>query len=135
MKLREWGCPVNTEIVRAVAKALVQAMDTTRLAECVPATLSAALAKLLFHRMNFTKRRGSTKSRLAPDDLEEVTKSFLSEFVETVAIKDVPENLIFNCDQAGINLVPGALWTMDKKGREWIKISGLQITAVMCEYN
>ena len=112
-------------------------MDRTRLAECGgPATLSAAWEKSLLHRMNFTKRRGSTKSRIAPNNLKEVKKSFVSEIVETVAMNDVPEDLIFNGDQTGINLVLGALWTMDKKGKKQIKIAGLQdkrqITAVMC---
>ena len=86
--------------------------------------------------MNFTKRRGSTKSKLAPDDLEKVKKTFLSEIVETVAMNHVPEDLIINWDQTGINLVPGALWTMDAKGKKQIEITGLQnkrqITAVMC---
>ena len=137
LKLREGGCPVNTEIVRAAAKGLIQAMDRTRLAECGgPATLSVAWAKSLLHRMNFTKRRGSTKSGMTPNDLEKLRKTFLSEIVETVAMNDVPEDLIFNWDQTGINLVPGALWTMDKKGNKWIKIAGLQdkrqITAVIC---
>ena len=46
MKLREKGYPVNTEIIRALAKGLVKAMDTTRLAKSGgPATLSAAWAK------------------------------------------------------------------------------------------
>ena len=41
VKLRERGCPVNTEILRAAAKGLVRAMDATRLAEYGgPATLS-----------------------------------------------------------------------------------------------
>ena len=137
MKLKERGCPVNMEIVRVVAKGVVKAMDTTRLAECGgPATLSVARAKSLLHRMDFTKRRGSTKSGMGPDDLEKVKKSFLSEIMETIAMNDVPEDLIFNWDQTGINLVPGALWTMDKKGKKRIEIAGLhdkkQITAVMC---
>ena len=49
---------------------------------------------------------------------------------------DVPKDLIFNWDQTGINLVSGALWTMDKKGKKQVEITGLhvkrQITAVMC---
>ena len=62
-KLREMGCPVNTQIVRAAAKGVVKAIDTTRLAECGdPATLSVAWAKSLLHQKNFTKRRGLTKS-------------------------------------------------------------------------
>ena len=102
-------------------------MHRTRLVECGgPATLSAAWEKSLLHQINFTKRRGSTKSRIAPNDLKEVKKSFLSEIVETVAMNDVPEDLIFNWDQTGINLVPGALWTMDKKGKKRIKIAELQ---------
>ena len=112
-------------------------MVTTRLVEGGgPATLSVAWVKSLLHQMNFSKRRGLIKSRIAPDDLEEVKKSFLSEIVETAAMNDVPEDLIFNWDQIGINLIPGALWTTDKKGKKQIEIVGLQdkrqITAVMC---
>ena len=68
--------------------------------------------------MNFTKRRGSTKCIVAPDDLEEFKKSFLSEILETMEMNDVLEDLIFNWDQTDINFVPGALWTMDKKGKK-----------------
>ena len=40
----------------------------------------------------------------------------------------VPEDLIFNWDQTGINFVPGALWTVDKKGKSILKfkMAGLQ---------
>ena len=78
------------------------------------------MGKSLLHQKNFTKRRGSTKSGLAPGDLDKVKKTFLSEIVETVAMNDVPEDLIIKWDQTGINLVPGALWTMDAKEKKWI---------------
>jgi len=56
--------------------------------------------------------------------------------VQTVEMNDIPGELIFNWDQTGVNLVPGALWTMDKRGKKHIDISGFkdkrQITAVMC---
>ena len=82
--------------------------------------------------MNFTKMRGSTKSEIGPDDLEKVNESLLLEIVETIAVNDVSEDLIFNWDQTGINLVPRAPWTMKK----WIEIAELQdkrqITVVMC---
>ena len=71
-----------------------------------------------------------------PEDLEGVRKTFLSEVVQTVEMNDIPGELIFNWDQTGVNLVPGALWTMDKRGKKRIDISGFkdkrQITAVMC---
>ena len=69
----------------------------------------------MLHQINFTKRRGSTKGGLAPEDLIEEKQTFLSDILETVSMNDIPEDLIFNWDQTGINLVPGALWTMDKK--------------------
>jgi len=67
--------------------------------------------------MNFMKRRGSTKGGIPPDDLEDARKTFLTDIVETVALDDIPGELIFNWDQTGINLVPGTKWMMDKKGR------------------
>ena len=127
LKLRENSCPVNTEIVRAAARGIVRTTETTRLAEYGgPATLSVACAKSLLQRMNFTKRRGSTKSGMAPDNFEKVKETFLSEMTETVEMNDIPGDLIFNWDQTEINLVPGALWTMDKKGKKRISITGLQ---------
>ena len=72
---------------------------------------------------------------MAPNNFEEVKETFLSEIMETKEMNDIPGDLIFNWDQTGINLVPGALWTMDKKGNKWIAITGLQdkrqITAVI----
>ena len=126
-----------TVIVVAVAKGLALAMDRTRLAEYGgPATLTIPWAKSLLKRMNFTKRRVTTKCNLSSEDLEEVRRSFLTEILETVSLEDIPAELIFNWDQTGINLVPTALWTMDKKGNKRVPIQGhqdkRQITAVMC---
>ena len=49
---------------------------------------------------------------------------------------EIPPQLIFNWDQSGINLVPSALWTMNKKGEKRVAIAShldkRQITAVMC---
>ena len=72
------------------------------------------MAKSLLKRMDFRKWRGTTKSGVAPEDLEGVRKTFLSEVLETVQMNDIPGELIFNWEQTGVNLVPGALWTMDK---------------------
>ena len=60
--LREQGCVVITEIVIATAKGLAKVIDHTRLEKYGgPATLSVPWAKSLLKRMNFTKRRASTK--------------------------------------------------------------------------
>ena len=56
--------------------------------------------------------------------------------METVEFYDIPPELIFNWDQTGINLVPTALWTMDRRGKKRIEIAGYQdkrqITAITC---
>ena len=137
LKLRERGCPVNTHLVIAATRGITQAMDRTRLVEYGgPATLSTSWAKSLLKRMNFTKRRASTKYSHPVDELEKEKEAFLSEILDTVGLNDIPPELIFNWDQTGINLVPTALWTLDKKGKKRIEIAGYQdkrqITGVMC---
>ena len=78
LKLREHGCAVNTTVVIAVARGLSRIIDHICLSECSgPATLSASWAKSLLKRMNFTKRRVSTKSLAPSQDVEEVRKEFL----------------------------------------------------------
>ena len=41
--------------------------------------------------------------------------SFLQEIVDIVAMEEIPPQLIVNWDQAGLNLVPVASWTMELK--------------------
>ena len=72
--------------------------------------------------MNFTKRRASTKYSYSEKEKE----TFLSEILDTDDLNDIPQELIFNWDQTGINLVPTALWRLDKKGKKRIKIAGYQ---------
>ena len=80
--------------IAAAAKGLAQVMEPSRLSKNGgPATLSVSWAKSLLNRMNFTKRRGSTKTGMAPDDLESAKKTFIS---ETIVLNDIPVELIFN---------------------------------------
>ena len=119
LKLRDHGCPINTSIIIAVTRGLGEVIDQTRLAKYGgPATLTVPWAKLLLKRMNFMKRRATTKSNPPTGDLVEIKRSFLAKVLETVGMNDIPPELIFNWDQTGINLVPTALWTMDKKGKK-----------------
>ena len=137
LKRRECGCPISTHLIIAAARSIAQAMDRTRLAEYGgPATLTISWAKSLLKRRNSTKRRATTKYSHPADELEKEKEVFLSQLLDTVGLNDIPPELIFNWDQTGINVVPTALWTLDKKGRKRIKIAGYQdkrqITAVMC---
>ena len=65
------------------------------------ATLTTSWAKSLLKRMNFTKRRASTKYSHPADELEKVKEAFLSQMLDTVGLNDIPPELIFNRDQTG----------------------------------
>ena len=55
----------------AEAKGILQSQDRTQLAEFGgPATLSIAWAKSLLKRMNFTKRRGTSKSKVPVEEFQ-----------------------------------------------------------------
>ena len=137
LKTRENGGTINTDIVISVAMGILKALDRTRLAEYGgPATLTKSWGKLLLKRMHFTKRRGTTKYRMPVEEFKNIWSAFLQEVIDIVEMENIPSELIFKWDQTGLNLVPAANWTMDRKGSKRIEIKGLndkrQITAVFC---
>lgn len=100
-------------------------MDRTRLSEYGGhVKLSNTWAKSLLHRMNFTKRRGTTKEKVVVTNFEELKVSFLEEIVDVVTMENIPVQLVMNWDQKAINLVPSSLWTMETKGKRRIAITG-----------
>jgi len=136
-KLRERGTAVTALVVQAAAEGVLLALDRTRLAEYGGhVQLTNTWAKSLLSRMNFTKRKGSTKQKVTVEDFERVKKQFLQDIVDITTMEDIPSRLIFNWDQTGINLVPCPTWTMEEKGKKRVEIAGLndkrQITAVLC---
>ena len=58
------------------------------------------------HGMNFTKRRGTTKRKIAIRNFGELKMSFLEEIVDVVTMENIPPQLIMNWDQTAIKLVP-----------------------------
>ena len=60
---------------------------------------------------------------------------FLADIAAEVLMNDIPDDLIFNWDQTGLQLVPTGEWTMHKSGDKIIPIAHVddkrQITAVL----
>ena len=50
------------------------------------------------------------------EEFELIRQKFLLEISGMVRAHGIPDELVFNWDQTGINLVPGENWTLDKKG-------------------
>ena len=107
---RKVGGSVSTAVVITGAKGILMNQDRTRLAEFGgQVTLIKAWAISLLKRMNYTKRRGTTKYSMPLADFLEVKGTFLQEIID---VEDVPAELIINWDQTGLNLVPASSWSM-----------------------
>ena len=137
LKVRERGCAVNSALVVAGARGIVESLDRSRLVEYGGyVTLTIPWARSLLKRMNFTKRRATTKCGIHPQVFQQVKTQFLQDVIDVVEMEEIPPQLIFNWDQTGLHLVPTSNWTMAKKGSKRVEMKGLedkrQITGVFC---
>ena len=113
-------------------------MDRSRLQQFGgPATLSVPWAQLLLKRMNYTRRRATTKATtFDPSTFRAMKEQFLQEIIDVVNMEEIPGELILNWDQTGLNLIPAPTWTMEKRGTKRVRIKGVddkrQITGVFC---
>ena len=78
-------------------------------------------------RKNRVKQRGSTKSRLqlTGEEYQHLQRSFLTEIVQKAQADKVPPQLIINCHQTGLNVIPASSWTMEEERRQRVEIAGL----------
>ena len=56
--------------------------------------------------MNFIKRKATTKLKVTVADFEEKKQQFLQDIKAVVVFEEIPDQLIINWDQMGINYVP-----------------------------
>ena len=103
LKVWERGGAVNPTLVMAGAKGIVECLDRTRLVEYGgDITLTTSLAKSLLKRLNF---RATTKCGIPPHVFRDVKTEFLQSVIDVVKMEEIPSQLIFNWDQAGLHLV------------------------------
>ena len=136
--IRKSGGAVSTAIVLGAARGIILKTNRTLLAEYGGhVVLTKDWAKTLMQRMGFVKRRGTTsKSKSLVEQFDELKVQFLDDVVTTVAVEEIPPELILNWDQTGLNIVPSSSWTMDQRGAKRVELTGLndkwQITALFC---
>jgi hypothetical protein len=79
--------------------------------------------------------KGTKVARSKPEDFEKTKMDYIERIEKCVNEHNIPNDLILNWDQTGVNLIPGGDWTMDAKGSKQVKITGLndrrQITALL----
>ena len=109
-KVREGGGGVSARIATAATRGIVMSCDKHRLTEFGGhVQINRFWAHSLLKRMKFVKRKAATsKSKHTPEDFARLKQSFLADVVTTVAMEEIPAELILNWDQTGIKIVPYA---------------------------
>lgn len=124
-ELRKLGVVINAHVVIAVGMGLVINKNANLLVENGGhISLEKHWAKYLLARMGFVKRRGNTKSKVSVEQFDELKELFLLEFNNAVEMDEVPQQLVINWDQTGINYVPVSSWTMEQEGSKRVELLG-----------
>ena len=137
-KVTEGGGAVSARIALAAARGILLKCNPSLLVQngC-PVDLNKFWAHSLMRRVNFVQRKATTsKSKSSLVDFEEKKAEFLDAVAEAVVMEEIPAELLLNCDQTGIKLMPSSLWTMERQGEKRVEMLGIndkrQTTAVFC---
>ena len=136
--LRNNGGVVSARIAMAAAKGLLLSLNRGALAEYgAYINITRHWTYSLFHRMKFVQRKATTsQSKYTETNFAEIKQQFLDAMVQTVEMEEVCPELIPNCDQTGIQIVPSSIWTMDREGTRRVEMDGAKdkrhITALFC---
>ena len=124
-ELRKFGVVINAHVVIAVGMGLVINKDSNLLVENGGhISLEKYWARYLLSRMGFVKRRVNTKSKVLVERFDELNELYVLEFNNAVEMDEVPEQLVINWDQTGINYVPVSSWTMEQAGTKRVELLG-----------
>ena len=97
--------------------------------------ITKSWARSILDRMGYVKRKCSNAGKVSPAHFVEIKDVFLADIQAVVLMNEIPDELIVNWDQTGIQLVPTGEWTMHRAGAKVIPISNCddkrQITAVL----
>ena len=91
-------------------------------------------AKYLLTKMNFVKRKATTKKpKFSVSNFEEIKSQFLMDIMAAVTMEEIPDEMVINWDQIAIKYIPLSDWTMAAKGSKRVEVFGIddkrQITA------
>lgn len=135
LSMRSQQVAINSSVVISVAKALLLKNNKMLLSDFGgPIYLEKEWARHFLKRMNFSKRRVTSTSKLSPANFDEHKKNYLVDIWSVVKMEDIPNALIINWDQTEIKIVPTSSWTMEKIGTKRVEIAAAddkrQITGV-----
>ena len=135
-RIREDGGTINRHITLATATAIVRQHQPSLLKEHGgPLELNRHWCESLMKRMGLTKRKATKASRALPENFPQQKHDYLTAIADQVKEHDIPNSMVVNFDQTGINIIPSSDWTMDNQGTKQVKVTGLgdkrQVTLVL----
>ena len=112
--IRDAGGIINTAIVIAAGLGILKKIDPGLL-ECNGGhvVLQKSWAKYLLNKMDFVKRKATTKKpKFMVSKFEELKDQFLMDIKAIASMEDIPNDMIVNWDQTAINIFhcPTGLW-------------------------
>ena len=121
--MREGGGGVSARIAMAATREIVMNCDKHKLTEFRGhVQINTFWAHSLLKRMEFVKRKTTSKSKHTPEDFSRLKRSFLADVVTPVAMEEIPPELVLNWDQTGISC---ATWTMEHRGSQRVEMMGV----------
>lgn len=115
--LRKSGGVVNASIIIAGATGIVEHKERSLLkVNGGTLDLTKDWARSIMRRMGLSKRKGTKGVKTLPDDFETIKDAYVQRVRKTIEDHQIPDELVINWDQTGVNLVPCGNWTMDDKG-------------------
>lgn len=112
--IREGGGVINTAIVIAAATGMLQKRDPASLASNGGhIALKKSWAKYFLGKMNYVKRKSTTKGGLTVSNFDKIRDQFLLDIKGVKMMEEIPDELVINWDQTGIKYVPVSQWTME----------------------
>ena len=126
-KVRQGGGAVSARIAIAAARGILRKCNSSLLAENGgPIELTRHWAHCLLERMKFVQRKATTSaSKFVVTDFNVRKREFLTDISTTVAMEEIPGELVLNWDQTGIRLVPSTTWTVEKRGERRVEMVGI----------
>ena len=120
--LRQNGGVVTSVIIRAVATALVES-DAPYLLPVNNGnlTLSKYWSFETAKRFGLSRRKATRSTKAEVQNNEVICKDFRDSFESTTVENHIPNSLIFNLDETGLNLIPSSSWTMETEGAKQVK--------------
>ena len=134
-QIRQAGGIVNNSVVIGVITGILRGTDSSLLSENGgPINVNKEVARRLLSRMQFVKRKGTTKAKVSPSDFQVLKSQFLDDIRTDIMFEGIPARLVLNWDDTGLNYVPSSSWTMEAKGSQQVPITAIddkrQLTAV-----